>query len=463
MGTEEAMGMSDGTSPVGLVLGSLLPPEELTAAARAGEQLGFGQLWMAEDCFFAGAVSSAAVVLGATERIPVGLGIVNAMVRHPALLAMELSTIGRIHPGRIVPAIGLGLPVWLRQLGLHPASPLAALRDCVGSVRRLLDGEEVGESGANWTFDRVQLSFPAAMPLYMGIMGPKMLELSGEIADGTVLSVLASAGYVAWARERIAAGTARGGRAGHHRISTFALFAVDDDGERAREQMRPFLAFFLETVSASTLVTALGIADELRELMAAGPGTVEREMPASWLEDLAVAGDPGECAAKIRRLLEAGSDTVELFPRPARARRRLHRARRRARAAARRDRAAGVRLHHAHRRPGARRRGAAAVPPRLGDEPSRSGSGRSPSWRPAAAASWCVPPPARPRPLAEAAPRLRLRRPLRRAGSAELLEALDLDDVTLVGWSMAGAVGARVARASRADRRDWRWSARRRG
>src|SRR5579871_573812 len=102
--------MTSTTSPVGLVLGSLLPPEDLRAAARAGEDLGFGQLWMAEDCFFAGAISGAAIVLSATERIPVGLGIVNAMVRHPALLAMELATLGRTSPGRLVPAIGLGLP-----------------------------------------------------------------------------------------------------------------------------------------------------------------------------------------------------------------------------------------------------------------------------------------------------------------------------------------------------------------
>jgi alkanesulfonate monooxygenase SsuD/methylene tetrahydromethanopterin reductase-like flavin-dependent oxidoreductase (luciferase family) len=308
--------MTSTISPVGLVLGSLLPPEDLRDAAHAGEALGFGQLWMAEDCFFAGAISGAAVVLGATERIPVGLGIVNAMVRHPALLAMELATLGRTHPDRLVPAIGLGLPDWLRQLGVHPHSPLAAMRECVSSVRRLLAGEEISAEGANFRFDHVQLSFPVAMPLHMGIMGPRMLELSGEIADGTVLSVLASPRYVGWARERIAAGAGRAGRSEPHRVSTFTLFAVDADGERARQQLRPFLAFFLETVSRSTLVTALGIADELGDLVAAGPGVLAREMPESWIEDLAVAGDPDECAGKIRRLLEAGSDTVELFPAP---------------------------------------------------------------------------------------------------------------------------------------------------
>ena len=135
------------TPPVGLVLGSVVASEELRQAAAAGERLGFGQLWMAEGCFTCGGVSGTAAVLGATSEIPVGMVIVNAMVRHPALLAMELATLARMYPDRLVPAIGLGLPDWLRQLGVYPSSPLSALAECVGSVRALLAGEEITSEG----------------------------------------------------------------------------------------------------------------------------------------------------------------------------------------------------------------------------------------------------------------------------------------------------------------------------
>ena len=316
MGTGQGMGMSGGTSPVGLVLGSILAPEHLRQAAAAAETLGFGQLWMAEDCFTCGGISGAGAVLGATSEIPVGLGIVNGMVRHPALLSMELSTLARMHPGRLVPAIGLGLPDWLRQLGVYPPSPLGALEECVRSVRALLDGEEVNADGY-FRFDRVKLSFPVSVPIQMGVMGPRMLRLSGAIADGTVLSVLASPAYVSWARDRITEGAERAGRdAARHRVATFALCTVDADGERARADMRPLLAFFLDAVKHSTLVSALGIADELLALAADGVETLAARMPAAWLEELAIAGDPAECAAKVDRLLAAGSDTVELFPAP---------------------------------------------------------------------------------------------------------------------------------------------------
>ena len=168
-------------SPVGLVLGSVLAPEHLKDVARSGEELGFGRLWMAEDYYFTGGISGAATVLSATERMPVGLGVVSAVARHPALLAMEVATMARIYPGRVVPAIGLGLADWLRQMGIHPNSTLGALRESLTSMRALLAGEEITASGDNFHFDHIQLAYPVEVPLYMGIMGPKMLQLSGEV------------------------------------------------------------------------------------------------------------------------------------------------------------------------------------------------------------------------------------------------------------------------------------------
>ena len=91
-------------------------PRELTAArghpsvARRGEELGFGELWLAEDYFFTGGISGATAVLAETKEVPVGLGIVSAMVRHPAVLAMEIATMARMYPGRVHPGIGLGVP-----------------------------------------------------------------------------------------------------------------------------------------------------------------------------------------------------------------------------------------------------------------------------------------------------------------------------------------------------------------
>jgi len=304
--------------PVGLVLGTALPPWQIQQMARLGEELGFGELWLGEDYFFTGGIAGATAILGATSRIPVGLGIVSALVRHPALLAMEISTLEHMYPGRVRPGIGLGVPGWVDQMRLMPRSQLRAMRECVSSLRRLLDGEELTEDGETFSFVNVKLTYPVQthVPIAMGVLGPRMLRLSGEIADGTVGSIFASTAYVRWARERIAEGMAAAGRNGHHRLSVFALYALDSDAKRAKDALRSLMAFYLAAVPKSSLTDVYGIGDELLELASGGAERIVREMPEQWLDDLVIAGDADECAAKIDALLDAGADSVSLFPSP---------------------------------------------------------------------------------------------------------------------------------------------------
>lgn len=299
-------------SPVGVVLGSHMPPEQIVRMARLAEEDGFGELWFSEDCFFAGAFAGIAAALAATRHLPVGLGVASAVTRHPALLAMECATLSRLHPGRFRPGIGLGVPFWLQQMGLLPRSPIGAVRECATSLRRLLAGDELTAEGL-FAFDAVALTHVPEedLPIYLGMVGPRGLELAGEIADGTVLSVLAGIDYVRWARERIAAGAARVGRPGPHRVVTYVLYSVDRDRRVAREAVRDATAFYLSAMPDNALSEVYGIQARLQELIAAG--ALERELPEAWLDDLVVAGDPEEAAAKIRVLLEAGSDSVCLW------------------------------------------------------------------------------------------------------------------------------------------------------
>jgi 5,10-methylenetetrahydromethanopterin reductase len=311
--------MAATTPPVGIVLGSALRPEQIPAAAALAEPLGFSSVWLSEDYFFTAGISSAATVLARTERIGVGLGIVAAVTRHPALLAMEVSTLARIHPGRLVCGVGLGLPRWVGQMGLTPPSALGAVRACVTTVRALLAGEEVSGEHGPFTFDGIRLAHPvpdAAPPLWMGVSGPNMLRLAGEVADGVIVSVMAGVDYIRWARERIAEGAA--GRPGvHHDMTVFTFMCVDDeDPRRARAAVRHRLAYYLAGRPDSPVTRAYGITEELQRLAQGGAAQVERDMPEAWVDDLAVSGDAAECAAKIDRLLDAGADTVALFPSP---------------------------------------------------------------------------------------------------------------------------------------------------
>jgi 5,10-methylenetetrahydromethanopterin reductase len=309
---------------VGLVLGSETPPAAIADIAATAERLGFAELWAPEDCFFNGGIATAAVALAATTRMRVGLGVVSGLVRHPAILAMELATLEGIYPGRILPGIGLGAPPWVEQMGLTPASQLAAVRETVTSFRRLLGGEELTFAGDVHRFDAVKLTHPPAVApeIHMGVLGPRMLRLSGEIADGTIVSVMATPAYVTWLHEQVAAGQERAGRQGdRHRVTTFALYRVDADARRAKQLVRDVLAFYLYVAPKSALTDVYGVRDELLDMHERGDddalALIGRELPDQWLEDLTVAGAPDECAAKIQALLDAGSDIVCLWPSPA--------------------------------------------------------------------------------------------------------------------------------------------------
>lgn len=302
---------------LGLVLGSAIQPERLVPAAAAADDQGLDEVWFSEDCFFTGGISGAAAALAATSRIQVGLGVVSGMLRHPALLAMELATMARAFPGRLSAGIGLGVPAWLRQVGRLPRSPVSAMTECVTAVRQLLAGERLDVAGAEFSFTDVALAHlpDQPVPLYLGVAGPKMLRLSGALADGSILSVCAGVRYLTWAREQIEAGRARAGRTDPHRIVVFALYAVDGDRSKARDEVRGPLAFYLAADAPNAITDTAGITSEVTSLLAGGGiDHLANRMPVGWLRDLAVAGTPEDCAAQIAALYDAGADAVALFP-----------------------------------------------------------------------------------------------------------------------------------------------------
>ncbi len=279
---------------VGVVFGSITPPERIARVARLAEDLGFGELWFSEDCYFSGGMAGVAQILASTDRIPVGTGAVSAVTRHPAITAMEFAGLARMYPGRVRPGVALGVRHWLRQMDLLPAKPLTALHETVTVLRELFAGKEVSFDGTAHRLDRIMLDYPPPQPLpiHVAAVNEKALRLSAGIADGTILSVLSGPAYVRWARGLVGP---------DHRLTTFALYAVDQDGDRARASVRDAAAMFLTAEADSALVRVPGI-DASR-----------RPVPDDVLDQVTVAGTPDEVVAKLRRLYDAGSDAIGLW------------------------------------------------------------------------------------------------------------------------------------------------------
>ncbi|MER5436191.1 LLM class flavin-dependent oxidoreductase [Streptomyces sp. NPDC002588] len=255
-------------------------PAGLPGFAREVEALGVDDLWVVEDLGWNGGVSAAAVALGATERIRVGIGIAPAPLRSPALLAMEVATLARVFPGRLVAGIGHGVQEWMAQVGVAARSPLALLEETVTSVRALLRGQRVELEGREVRLDGVKLVHPPAEPppVVAGVVRPRSLELSGRVADGTLIAE----GHGPRDLENIRALTAKGGAGPGHTLTAFAFACVGDDPDEVARTLHP-----------------------------------HTEGHGAWLgrpqeEVFTVSGSPAQAAGHIGELAAAGADTVVL-------------------------------------------------------------------------------------------------------------------------------------------------------
>jgi 5,10-methylenetetrahydromethanopterin reductase len=304
---------------VGLCLSGNVSMRDLVDSARLAEQSGWDSIWLGEDYFYRGGATMAAAVAVATSRIEIGLGIMTPLPRHPALMAMEIGALQELSGGRIVPGVGAGVGSWMRQMGFDYSSPLTVMREGVELTRRLLAGESVTFEGRLFRLTGVKLQFPTAVtPVLLGAVGPKALQLAGEIADGVVLSVLAGPRYVRWACERTDEGRSRSGRSHEKRLVVAYLFlALADTREAARDLVRPIVAEYLSAGGINPLTREASIPDALvTELNAEYlRGRIPVERISDEIVDQVAAAGPGEhCARWIADLANAGADVVALMP-----------------------------------------------------------------------------------------------------------------------------------------------------
>lgn len=269
-----------------------VPPAEIRPLCTAVEDLGYDELWVIEDCFWTTGIANAALALGATRTAHVGIGILPAVLRNPALAAMEIATLAGAFPGRLTAGFGPGVASWMKQVGAYPPSPLAALEATITATKTLLRGGTVP--------DEVRLEFPPdPVPAVLaGVGGPRGIELAGRAGDGAILAECCPPGWAAAARGKLPP---------RAQLVVYAWLSVSADGAAARDALRPAVSDWLGRHRGSHAAKAASFAAELDALGDGG-------LPDAWLDELAVAGTPQDCRAAIERLGAAGADCVVLIP-----------------------------------------------------------------------------------------------------------------------------------------------------
>ena len=299
------------TDSLGVALRGRGLPGRATDLPRAVERAGLGSLWVIEDYFDPGAYAIAAAAAAVTERVVIGLGVVNPYTRHPALVAMETAALAGIAPGRVVLGMGSSNRKWIEeQMAIPFKTPLRGLREGVEIVRRLLDGQRVTYTGEVFAVNDVALEAAprAPVPILLGVKGPRALALAAEVADGVHCSVLASPAHA----RRVRATTASRSRADFVVIA-YVLVAVSDDRAQARASVRPLIAHHLGVLHGQSILADAGLeparTQPFRDALMARRAAADL-VTDDLVDTFAAAGTPADCRAALARWAEAGLDTA---------------------------------------------------------------------------------------------------------------------------------------------------------
>ena len=301
----------------GVTLQGVDPPATFTAMVGEIESLGFSHLWLTDSSLHArNCYSYLTLAAVGSSRLRLGTAVTNPVTRHPAITA---ATLDEVSAGRAILGIGAGDRPLL-ALGRKPCSP-AVLADAIEAIRALWSGDEVTVTSPGFALDHAQLRFEArpGLPVFVSASGPKTLELAGGLADGVILLVGLFPDAVTWALEHIDRGARAAGRPRPH-TALFAYGAISDDQDAALAAGRSIAAWFPQTAPHLCRLAGLDgeTVDAVRASYAGGEfqeaGAAARLLPDDFVRRMALAGDAGEAAGRVRDVLRAGVDSVHVFP-----------------------------------------------------------------------------------------------------------------------------------------------------
>jgi 5,10-methylenetetrahydromethanopterin reductase len=284
--------------------------------AKLAEELGYTHVWVGDSHLIwrEAYVNMAAVALN-TSMVKIGTGVTNPLTRHPSVVASAYATLEEYSPGRMIVGIGLG-DSSVETMGLKPAK-LSFFEKTMQQMRELFAGKEVElEPG------KIHLLHPckSKVPIYIAASGPKMLELSGRIADGIIVLVGVADDYIAHAKEKIAEGAKLAGR----RLEDINLVlwvpcAVSDKAP-AKDAVKAHVA----RVVAHPLPYVLDpkeqqILSEIRKTYDyyhhMDQQANHAEVIPDWLvEKFAIAGTAAQCKAQIERIKKTGIQQIAIIP-----------------------------------------------------------------------------------------------------------------------------------------------------
>ena len=298
----------------------------------AAEEAGYHSAWVAEAYG-----SDAASVLGwlaaKTSRIRIGAGIFQMPARSPAMTAMTAATLDQLSGGRMLIGIGSSGPqVAEGWHGQRFGGQLGRTREYVEIVRKALRRERLVYEGEHYALPlpdgpgkALKLTIGPVqeqIPVYIAAIGPKNTQLTGEIADGW-LPIFFSPEHVHESRDLLEKGAARAGRTIDARsfdIAPSVNVCIDDDIDRARDQLRHFIALYVGGMGSrernfyNSLVQRYGFADAARKIqdfyLDGKKEAAAAAVPAELIDTVALVGPRERVRERLAVYRDAGVGTL---------------------------------------------------------------------------------------------------------------------------------------------------------
>jgi 5,10-methylenetetrahydromethanopterin reductase len=295
--------------------------------ARYAEEKGFEAVWQAESRLVRDAIVPMAAYAAVTEKLKIGSGVINNWTRNIGLLASTFLTLDDLAPDRIICGIGAWWDPLAQNVGIERKKPLKAMRETVEVLRRLLNMEQVTFEGEFHQVTGIELDVvhgrrePRNVPIYIGATGPKMMELTGEIADGAVLNYCVPPEYNIEALERLRAGAARSGRSlDDIDRPQLVVCSVDHDRSRALDTSRELLTQYLaqQPHIAKASGVSQDVVEEIQSILG-WPATHEQIQKAKHLvsdellQRITASGTPDDARAKVQEYIDNGATCPILY------------------------------------------------------------------------------------------------------------------------------------------------------
>jgi len=292
------------------------PLEKMIQLARVSEEVGFSHIWVGDSHLIwrEAYINMTAMMLN-TTKVKLGTGVTNPLTRHPSVSASGYATLEEYAPGRMIVGIGLG-DSSVETMGMKP-STLANFEKSLEQMRQILDGKE-----AQLPTGKIHLLHPTKtrVPIYIAASGPKMLELSGRIADGIIVLVGVADDYIAHAKEKIAAGAKAAGRKLTDINLVLWVPCAVSETANAKDAVKAHVA----RVVAHPLPYVLDPNEQkvLQEIRKTYDYYHHMDQQANhadvipdWLVDkFAIAGTVAQCKTQIERIKKTGVQQIAIIP-----------------------------------------------------------------------------------------------------------------------------------------------------